>query len=91
MRIVLFVKLKEGLTLNEELMNTIRQTIRQNASPRHVPAKILQVGDIPKTMSGKIVELAVRQVVHGQQINNLNSIANPEALEFFKNREELNE
>lgn len=88
-RIVLFVKLREGIKLNEELISQIRQTIRQNASPRHVPAKILQVDDIPRTISGKIVELAVRQVVHGQPVNNLQSMANPEALEHFKNRAEL--
>ncbi len=88
-RVVLFVKLREGVTLDEELINTIKQTIKQNASPRHVPAKILQVADIPHTISGKIVEIAVRQVVHNQQVNNLQSLANPQALEYFKNREEL--
>lgn len=88
-RIVLFVKLREGKILDEALINTIKQTIRQNASPRHVPAKILQVNDIPRTISGKIVEIAVRQVVHGQTVNNLQSLANPAALEYFKNREEL--
>lgn len=88
-RVVLFVKLREGLSLNETLCNTIKQTIRQNASPRHVPAKILQVKDIPRTMSGKTVELAVREVVHDQPVNNLQSLANPEALEYFKNRQEL--
>ena len=88
-RIVLFVKLREGQTLNAELETTIRKTIRTNASPRHVPAKILQVSDIPRTISGKVVEMAVRQVVHGQVVNNLHSLANPEALEDFKNKEEL--
>lgn len=88
-RIVLFVKLREGLQLSEELIQEIRNTIRHNASPRHVPAKILQVSDIPRTMSGKIVELAVRQVVQGQSVQNLQSIANPKALEEFKNRPEL--
>lgn len=90
-RIVLFVQLKEGLQLDETLIDKIRQTIRQNASPRHVPAKILQVSDIPKTISGKIVEVAVRQTVHGQAISNLQSLANPEALNHFKNRKELEE
>ncbi len=90
-RIVLFVKLREGVQLDESLMDTIRQTIRQNASPRHVPAKILQVADIPHTISGKIVEIAVRQVVHGKKVNNLNSLANPESLEYFRNRKELRE
>ncbi|KTD48662.1 acetoacetyl CoA synthetase [Legionella rubrilucens] len=88
-RVVLFVKLREGLTLDEALQAKIRQTIRHHASPRHVPAVILQVPDIPRTMSGKIVEVAVRQVVHGQTINNLQSLANPEALSYFKNRPEL--
>lgn len=70
-------------------MSKIRSIIRQNASPRHVPSKIVQVTDIPRTISGKIVEVAVRQVVHGQPVNNLQSLANPQALEDFKNREEL--
>lgn len=88
-RVVLFVKLRDEITLNDDLINKIRTTIRKNASPRHVPAKILQVADIPRTISGKIVEVAVRQVVHGQPVNNLQSLANPKALEYFKNREEL--
>lgn len=88
-RIVLFVKLRENMTLNEDLINKIRITIRQNASPRHVPAKILQVADIPRTISGKIVEIAVRQIVHGLSVNNLQSLANPQSLDYFKNREEL--
>ncbi|MBI2784875.1 MAG: acetoacetate--CoA ligase [Legionella longbeachae] len=88
-RIVLFVKLRDKMKLNDELINKIRLTIRQNASPRHVPAKILQVADIPRTISGKIVEVAVRQVVHGLPVNNINSLANPQALDYFKNREEL--
>ncbi len=88
-RVVLFVKLQKGLKLTETLQDTIRKTIRQNASPRHVPAKILQVTDIPHTMSGKVVEVAVRHTVHGKEINNLGSIANPEALADFKDREEL--
>ena len=88
-RIVLFVKLREGLKLTDELQATIRQTIRKNASPRHVPAKILQVTDIPRTISGKVVEIAVRQTVHGEAVNNLQSLANPEALADFKDRKEL--
>ncbi|WP_298623511.1 acetoacetate--CoA ligase [uncultured Legionella sp.] len=88
-RIVLFVKLRDGVLLSEELIKTIKCTIRENASPRHVPAKILQVQDIPRTISGKIVEVAVRQVVHGLPVNNLQSLANPQALDYFKNREEL--
>ena len=88
-RVVLFVKLHEGVILTDQLQKTIRQTIRQNASPRHVPAKILQVKDIPHTMSGKVVEIAVRQTVHGQAVNNLDSLANPKALAYFKDRKEL--
>ncbi|MFC3909198.1 acetoacetate--CoA ligase [Legionella dresdenensis] len=88
-RVVLFVKLKSGYTLDDTLQASIRKIVRDNASPRHVPAKILQVAEIPRTMSGKIVELAVRQVVHGEKINNLQSLANPEALEYFKDRVEL--
>ncbi len=88
-RIILFVKLQEGYKLTETLVDIIRQTIRQNASPRHVPAKILQVPDIPHTLSGKLVEIAVRQVIHGDPIENLQSLANPQALDYFKNRQEL--
>ncbi|WP_131782292.1 acetoacetate--CoA ligase [Legionella gresilensis] len=90
-RIILFVKLQEGLKLDKDLEDLIKLTIRKNASPRHVPAKILQVPDIPRTMSGKIVEVAVRQVVHGQEINNVQSLANPEALNYYKDRPELKE
>ena len=88
-RVVLFIKLREGVPLTEQLQKTIRQTIRQNASPRHVPAKILAVKDIPHTLSGKVVEIAVRQTVNGQAVNNLESLANPEVLAYFKNRQEL--
>ncbi|QDP73109.1 acetoacetate--CoA ligase [Legionella israelensis] len=88
-RVVLFVKLKEGIELSDELITTIRQTIRTHASPRHVPAKILQVKDIPRTISGKTVEVAVRKIIHGESIENVESLANPEALEYFKNRDEL--
>lgn len=88
-RVVLFVQLRSGLELTEELQEKIRQLIRKNASPRHVPAKILQVGDIPKTMSGKIVEVAVKQIVQGQEIPNLQSLINPKALDYFRNRPEL--
>ncbi|MGH8600605.1 MAG: acetoacetate--CoA ligase, partial [Burkholderiales bacterium] len=75
--------------LNESLTARIRQQIRDNATPRHVPAKIVQVTDIPRTRSGKIVELAVRNVVHGRAVKNLEALANPEALEQFRNRPEL--
>jgi acetoacetyl-CoA synthetase len=88
-RVVLFVKLKEGVSLDDALTGRIRSQIRTNATPRHVPAKILQVSDIPRTKSGKIVELAVRDVVHGRPVKNLEALANPEALEQFRDRAEL--
>ena len=88
-RIVLFVRLKDGVRLTSELEDRIRRRVRENASPRHVPARILQVTEIPRTKSGKIVELAVREVVHGREIKNAEALANPEALEQFKNRVEL--
>jgi acetoacetyl-CoA synthetase len=84
-RVVLFVKLKEGLSLDEKLVGRIKQRIRANTTPRHVPAKVLQVADIPRTKSGKIVELAVRDVVHGRPVKNVEALANPEALEHFRN------
>jgi len=90
-RVVLFVKLKEGLTIEDGLINKIKMRIRENTTPRHVPAKIVQVADIPRTKSGKIVELAVRDVVHGRSVKNLEALANPEALEHFRNRPELGE
>ena len=90
-RVVLFVKLKDGLTLDESLSSQIKKRIRDNTTPRHVPAKILQVADIPRTKSGKIVELAVRDVVHGRQVKNIEALANPEALEHFRNRSELSQ
>lgn len=89
-RVVLFVRLRDGLQLTDELQQQIRQIIRANATPRHVPAVIAQVTDIPRTISGKIVELAVRQVVHGETVKNTDALANPEALEQFRNRRELN-
>jgi acetoacetyl-CoA synthetase len=88
-RVVLFVRLREGLQLDEELQEKIRRTIRQNTTPRHVPAKIVQVADIPRTISGKIVELAVRNVIHGRPVANVDALANPEALELFRERPEL--
>ncbi len=90
-RVVLFVKLNEGLTLDDALIARIRSHIRTNTTPRHVPAKVLQVADIPRTKSGKIVELAVRDVVHGRPVKNLEALANPEALEHFRGRPELGE
>jgi acetoacetyl-CoA synthetase len=88
-RVVLFVKLKENTDLDEALRTRIKQHIRSNTTPRHVPDKILQVADIPRTKSGKIVELAVREVVHGRPVKNLEALANPEALEHFRARSEL--
>src|SRR5688572_10391679 len=88
-RVVLFVKLKDGLSLSDELASRLKRRIRDNTTPRHVPAKVLQVTDIPRTKSGKIVELAVREVVHGRPVKNLEALANPEALAHFKNRAEL--
>ncbi|HJS36744.1 MAG TPA: acetoacetate--CoA ligase [Burkholderiales bacterium] len=88
-RVVLFVKLREGLALDDALVARIKKRIRDNTTPRHVPAKVLQVGDIPRTKSGKIVELAVRNVVHGQPVKNVEALANPEALEHFRGRREL--
>ncbi len=91
MRIVLFVRLSEGVKLTDDLVATIRARIRSGASPRHVPAKIVAVGDIPRTKSGKITELAVREIVHGRPVRNIEALANPEALELFANRRELTE
>jgi acetoacetyl-CoA synthetase len=88
-RVVLFVKLRDGLTLTAEIEKKIKDQIRKNTTPRHVPAKILQVSDIPRTKSGKIVELAVRDVVHGRPVKNKEALANPEALDFYRNRTEL--
>ena len=88
-RVVLFLVLREGIPLSEELIQTIRQKIRSGASPRHVPAKILSVADIPRTKSGKITELAVRDVVEGREVKNKEALANPEALELYKNIETL--
>ena len=88
-RVVLFVKMREGRELTDDLIKEIKSVIRTECSPRHVPAKILEVSDIPRTKSGKIVEISVRDIVHGREIKNKESLANPDALEFFKNREEL--
>src|SRR5581483_8923650 len=88
-RIVLFVRLRDGLRLDPRLIDKIKQKIRVNTSPRHVPAKVVQVADIPRTKSNKIVELAVRNVVHGLAVKNLEALANPDALEQFRDREEL--
>jgi acetoacetyl-CoA synthetase len=88
-RVVLFVRLRDGVELDDDLRDRIRRTIRANATPRHVPAVILAVPDIPRTVSGKITELAVRDVIHGRPVKNTSALANPEALEHFRGREEL--
>ncbi len=90
-RVVLFVRLAEGVTLDDELIKAIRTKIRTGCTPRHVPAKVLAVTDIPRTKSGKIVELAVRNVVHGRPVKNVEALANPEALEEYRGRAELAE
>ena len=88
-RVVLFVKLQDGMTLDSTLIDKVKQHIRANTTPRHVPAKVVQVADIPRTKSGKIVELAVRDVVHGRPVANTEALANPEALDAFRDLEEL--
>ncbi|XOZ32216.1 acetoacetate--CoA ligase [Halomonadaceae bacterium KBTZ08] len=90
-RVVLFVRLHDEASLDDALCRRIRQTIRDNTTPRHVPAKILAVPDIPRTLSGKTVELAVRNVVHGEPVKNQDALANPEALAYFRDRPELAE
>ena len=84
-RVVLFVVLRAGRTLDAALEAEIRGLIRRNTTPRHVPARIVQVADIPRTLSGKIVELAVRNMVHGEPVKNTDALANPEALRLFRN------
>ncbi|MAM34516.1 MAG: acetoacetate--CoA ligase [Micavibrio sp.] len=88
-RVVLFVRLDENTELTDDLKKTIKSKIRSGASPRHVPAVIVDVSDIPRTKSGKIVELAVRDVIHGRKVKNVEALANPEALELYKNLSEL--
>jgi acetoacetyl-CoA synthetase len=88
-RIVLFVKLRDGIELDDGLRDKIRETIRRNLTPRHVPAKVIQVPDIPRTRNGKLMELAVRNLIHGAPVTNRDAAANPEALDFFANVPEL--
>ncbi len=88
-RVVLFVRLAPGGVLDDDLTTRIKARIRQGCTPRHVPAKVLQVADIPRTKNNKIVELAVREVVHGRPVKNREALANPEALELYRNLEEL--
>jgi acetoacetyl-CoA synthetase len=84
-RVVLFVKLATGRVLDDDLIRRVKAVIRTGASPRHVPAKVVAVADIPRTKSGKIVELAVREVIHGRPVKNTEALANPEALAHFAN------
>jgi len=88
-RVILFVVLRDSITLDDALTQTIKQTIRANTTPRHVPAKIIQVTDIPRTISGKIVELAVRNVIHGEPVKNTDALKNPEALALYQGLEAL--
>ena len=85
----LFLRLREGVELDEALQDRIRRAIRDHTTPRHVPAKIIQVADIPRTISGKITELAVRDVIHARPVANTDALANPEALEFYRDLEDL--
>ena len=86
----MFVTTKNDEELNDEKIKLIKSRIRKNCSPKHVPSIIIKVPEIPRTKSGKIVELAVRQVVNGEKINNKEAIANPEALKFYENLPQLN-
>ena len=88
-RVILFVKMKEGTELDNAIRKEIRDKVKKGASPRHVPAKIIQVEDIPRTKSGKIVEIAVRHTIHGRAVQNTEALANPEALEHYKDLAEL--
>jgi acetoacetyl-CoA synthetase len=88
-RIVLFVRLREGLTLDAELREKIKTRLRENTTPLHVPKKIIQVEDIPRTISGKISELAVREIIHGRPVKNTEALANPQALDLYKRLEQL--
>jgi acetoacetyl-CoA synthetase len=88
-RIVLFVRMRAGTSLDAALEQRIRRAIRDGASPRHVPARIVAVADLPRTLSGKLVELAVRDMVHGMPVGNREALANPESLELFRDLPEL--
>ncbi|HEX5121817.1 MAG TPA: acetoacetate--CoA ligase, partial [Rhodanobacteraceae bacterium] len=90
-RVILFVRLRDGVMLDDALRERIKKQIRDNTTPRHVPAKILQVADIPRTISGKITEIAVRDTINGVAVKNTDALANPDALESFRNLSELQE
>jgi acetoacetyl-CoA synthetase len=89
--VVLFVRLRPGKTLDADLERRIRGQIRRNTTPRHVPARIVQIADIPRTKSGKITELAVRDVVHGRPVKNKEALANPEALDLYRDLPQLSQ
>ena len=88
-RVILFVVLKDNLILNDQLKLSIRNIIRKNTTPRHVPEIIIQINGIPRTRSGKIVELAVKDVIHGEEVKSIEALANPESLEYFRDLVEL--
>ena len=88
-RVVLFVRLQPGVELDEALKRAIRETIRTQTTARHVPARVIAVPDIPRTLSGKLTELAVRNVIHGLPVKNLDALANPAALDHFRDLPEL--
>jgi acetoacetyl-CoA synthetase len=88
-RVILFVIMRDGITLDDDLTDRIRRRVRQNCTPRHVPSKVIQVSDIPRTKSGKITELAVRDVVHGRAVKNSDALANPESLDLYRDLPDL--
>ena len=88
-RVILFLKMKEGQEMTEELVNMVKKTIRSSTTPRHVPAKVIQISDIPYTINGKKVELAVRKAIHGQEVKNKDALGNPDAVELYRDLEEL--
>ena len=88
-RVILFVVLREEVTLDDNLRKTIKSQILKNTTPRHVPEIIAQVPDLPRTVSGKIVELAVRDMVHGGIVKNIEALANPDALDYFKDHPDV--
>ena len=90
-RVILFVVLNKGYNLNDDIKEKIKKAIKINASPRHVPSKIISILEIPKTKNGKLVELAVKQSIEGDKIKNLEALANPDSLKQFKNIKELYE
>ncbi len=88
-RVVLFVRLRDGLDLDDALVDRVKKRIRANCTPRHVPEKIIQVADIPRTKSGKITELAVRDIIHGRPVKNIEALADPDALGLYRDLPEL--